>query len=520
VKWCAILCVCLHSAASVAVGQATCQVTLELTDAASGRQLAGVIRVKREGQADYLEIPGLQNRCMGLRGEQAKLGWRVLASKTLIELPAVDGLLLEAFSGLETKLRSTRLDLKGKSQAELELELVRIFSATEAGWIAGNTHLHLRDLTREQSDRYLREVSLGDGLSVVYVSYLERAIVDRTYITNAYSRQELVDDLSSEALKFGNGEEHRHNFGGGGEGFGHVMLLDLDELVRPVSIGPGITQAASDSLPLRRGIEAARAQDATVIWCHNGFGLEDLPNWIAGRVDAQNIFDGGNRGGFEDTFYRYLNVGMKVPFSAGTDWFVYDFSRVYVTLPKGEPVSAVRWLARLRAGRSFISNGPWLEFSVDGAGPGSELKSDQGEAIGKASGRHDFGRLQLVHNGEVIAETAARPGNGGGYYEADLKTRVDFAGPGWLALRIAPREGVTNELGQSLFAHTSPVYVSVEGRLRFDAQVARAMITEMREAMVTIDEQGTFATDGESTLVRAVYLEAIAIVEGWLAEGR
>ena len=37
---------------------------------------------------------------------------------------------------------------------------------------------------RDRSDRYLVEVSRADGLDVVFVSYLERAVVDRAYITN------------------------------------------------------------------------------------------------------------------------------------------------------------------------------------------------------------------------------------------------------------------------------------------------------------------------------------------------
>ena len=101
-----------------------------------------------------------------------------------------------------------------------------------------------------------------------------------------------------------------------------------------------------------------------MIWCHNTFGHEDIPNWVAGLLHAQNIFDGGDHGSYEDTFYRYLNVGMKVPFSTGTDWFIYDFSRVYVPLA-GE-LTTKRWLAELAAGRSYITNGPLLELTADG----------------------------------------------------------------------------------------------------------------------------------------------------------
>ena len=80
----------------------------------------------------------------------------------------------------------------------------------------------------------------------------------------------------------------------------------------------------TDFPSVRHGIDQAREDGATIVWCHNAFGFEDIPDWIAGVVDAQNIFDGGNKGDYEDTFYRYMDVGLRVPFSTGTDWFMFD----------------------------------------------------------------------------------------------------------------------------------------------------------------------------------------------------
>jgi hypothetical protein len=100
-----------------------------------------------------------------------------------------------------------------------------------------------------------------------------------------------------------------------------------------------------------------------------------VPNWLAGRLDAQNIFDGGSHGGYEDSFYRYLNAGLRVPFSTGTDWFMYDFSRCYARV-EGE-LTPETWLAALRAGRTFITNGPLLEFRVNDSGLGDTIALDQ-----------------------------------------------------------------------------------------------------------------------------------------------
>jgi hypothetical protein len=322
--------------------------------------------------------------------------------------------------------------------------------------------------------------------------------------------------LAQHGIVFGNGQEHRHNFGRGGEGFGHVMLLNLQKLIHPVSIGPGIMAEGTDGRPLRAGIEAARKDGATAIWCHNTFGYEDLPNWAAGRLHAQNIFDGGDHGSYRDTYYRYLNLGWRVPFSTGTDWFLYDFSRVYV--PVADELTVPAWLAALQAGKSFITNGPLLEFTVDGHELGevvalSEPKSVQVRA--EARGRNDFHGLELIHNGQVI-HTIPSAATGNHFRAAlDLSLRLDQ--PGWLALRI-PLEAGKNELGRPLFAHTSPIYVELNGRRIFQPEVARELIAEIERDWQTIVKQATFASSAERKEVEAVYQTGIAELRRQLQE--
>src|SRR5688500_6131606 len=99
------------------------------------------------------------------------------------------------------------------------------------------------------------------------------------------------------------------------------MLLNIKKHVLPVSIQPGIMGKGFEDPALHAGIDNARGQGGTIIWCHNTMGHEDVPNVLAGRVDALNVFDGSRTGKFEDNYYRYLNIGIPLPISTGTDWF-------------------------------------------------------------------------------------------------------------------------------------------------------------------------------------------------------
>ena len=353
-------------------GHEVCTLKVTLTEEGSGAELPGLIRITTEGRDEALELPGLFHRGRG---------WHTLPPSAEIAVPRAR-LRIEALHGLETEMATTSLDLSGNDRAEIRLPLRRIYDPRARGLKSGNTHLHLMRITFRDAERYLREVPLGDGLDLLFVSYLRRMPDEARYTTNGFTRADL-DRLSGGGIDFGWGQEHRHNFGPGEQGYGHVMLLNLLKLIRPVSIGPGIMGEGNDGRPLQTGIREARTDGGTVIWCHNALGHEDLPNWMAGLVDAQNIFDGGSRGDYSETFYRYLNLGLKVPFSTGTDWFIYDFSRVYVPLEgtghragmAGRPLPRAL-LHHQRSVSGAGSRGPaaWrhgLRFRKrDGAGPG------------------------------------------------------------------------------------------------------------------------------------------------------
>jgi hypothetical protein len=418
-------------------------------------------------------------------------------------------LIIEAFSGLETELTKKTIDLSDRENYDLTLPLTRFHRAADRGWHNGNTHLHLRSLTRERADEYLQSISRADELELVFVSYLTRAKADRTYISNTYTEEDL-HRLSGHGVLFDWAEEHRHNFGPGGEGFGHVMFLNTKKLIEPVSIGPGIMGQGTDWPPIRRGIDRAHVDGATVVWCHNTFGFEDVPDWIAGVLDAHNIFDGGSRGDYKDSFYRFMNVGLRVPFSTGTDWFLYDFSRVYVQSKVS--VTAFSWLEALEEGRTFITNGPILDLEVDGHGPGDVIRLDEPaklKAVGEVVGRHDFQTIELVHNGRVVATAQSSPS--GGHFEGRMNFTLSIDEPGWIALRI--RSDKKNDLGGQLFGHTSAVYVELAGKTIFRRAAAEALVADMREAIEKIRGQAAFAGDAERKSVLEVYREGIATLE-------
>ena len=488
----------------------TTRLTIRLVDAESNAPLHGVVRVIRKSDGRHVALPELIER---------ENGWYTTVPVASVVVPATR-LTVEAIRGLQTELIQVDVNATAAEDVAVTLRLKRFYDAAKQGWRNGNTHLHIMKRTRQEAERYLREVPESDGLELVYLSHLRRIPDEETYVSNGIVEQGLKGDtfsrLSEGPVLFRPGEEHRHNFGRGGEGFGHVMLLDIVKLIRPVSIGPGIMRSGTDEAPLQRGIRKARGDGATVIWCHNANGFEDIPNWVTGTLDAQNIFDGGNRGSYKDSFYRYLNIGLRIPFSTGTDWFIDDFSRVYVPL-QGRLTSEA-WLKQLGAGRTFITNGPLLEFSMDGQNVGDTLQLSAAKEVrvtARAVGRADFRSIELVRNGNVIA--AVNTKRKGSHYEAALLDSLLLNEPCWLALRT-PVEGSKNEFGQPIYAHTSPIYVDFQKRRPFQAEVALVLIVDIEASLQIIREKAAFSNDAELQSVMEVYRSGIRILRQKIKE--
>ncbi len=292
---------------------------------------------------------------------------------------------------------------------------------------------------------------------------------------------------------------------------GHLALLGLKSLV------PGYPHAGGSleywkRLPqwdLMRALRATRAQDGTILWPH----ICSLPGAELPVALALNLVDGvelltwndptqlpNHWGPWEDSgfsqaefpimrsmdlYYQFLNAGFRLPIAAGTDKMGEEIplgsNRTYARVT-GAP-NYDSWLAAVKAGRGFVTNGPMLEFVVDGNTPGDVVEFQGSRTIkARVTARSilPINTVDIVMNGRKVGHKTVplihRDPPADGIYSLEVEATVELTDSAWLAARVIDHPDLPNRVlprGLSVFAHTSPIYFLKDGRkVREPASIA------------------------------------------------
>jgi hypothetical protein len=212
-----------------------------------------------------------------------------------------------------------------------------------------------------------------------------------------------------------------------------------------------------------------------------------------GKVHAMNLFDPYWMDVEYDLWYHMLNCGIKLPASTGSDWFVSSANRVYAQ--GGTDFSYEEWLAAVRAGRTFITNGPALYVKVGDAAPGDTVEAKAGAKLPvrvEWQSHYAVERVEVVSNGEVVARSAITPAESGrtGHFETEVTAGAD----GWIAARLSSTH--RDSFLQPVWAHSSPVYVRGPGKpASSQSASAKFFVDRIDEAMEWVRKKGKFYTD-------------------------
>lgn len=181
-----------------------------------------------------------------------------------------------------------------------------------------------------------------------------------------------------------------------------------------------------------------------------------------GLVDGMDVLTHLSCRGAAEIYRRLIGAGVRLAVTAGTDVFLSHkrngmysnppgWARVYARLEG--PLNVPNFQDAVRAGRTFATNGPWLDLVVDGKRPGATLDVEHGEWL-NVSVRSDGPYKIKVYDADGIV----------GVGEGKVEFAYAVQGPTYLVAEIDGGADPHSLDPRGAYAHTSPVFIEMTGR--------------------------------------------------------
>jgi TolB protein len=438
------------------------KIRLVLKDAHTGDPLVARVSLKQDGGKFHFPLGALYRLTSGVGHFYAR-------HRTEFDVPA-GRFVLQTWHGPEYFVHKQELEIAAGETREVTVAMERWINMPENGWFSGENHIHANyGYGAWYNDpETIRDQCEGENLHVANVVVANSdgdGVFDRQYFLGR------PDPLSSARTVIYWNEEFRSTI------WGHLTLGSLSQLVEPIFTGFKDTTNPWD-VPTNTDIaDRTRAQRGTVSYTHpasnpdspydGAYAAKGLPVDAAlGRIDTLDVMGSGYDAS-RRLWYRLLNCGLRIPAAAGTDVFLNripsyppGWGRCYVKLTNG--LNYAEWMRGQKAGRSFVTTGPTLDWNVEGYQAGDTLRLDAPRNVrvrARASSQFPIKSLELIVNGAVIPTNPAT--NKVGEVVLDQEVNVDRAG--WLAVRCISGNA-SAWAGPMYGAHGNPIYIEMPGR--------------------------------------------------------
>ena len=430
-----------------------------------------------------------------------------------LEMPAGETV-IEATRGQEYELTRQIVDLKPGRPETVRVALKRWTNMSAKGWYSADAHIHANYTAPDHQVIHPKDIRLQTYGEDLNNANLMVANSGGAFIHDAQYFEGRPNALSSRNFIMYWNEEMRNS-----GVYGHMSFFRLKKLVEPLYTGFRNTPYWEDYPPNYSLAEAAQEQGGAVTYVHPGMqptyegtGAHELPVDVAlGQIDAMDVMSNNDEIACMAFYYRLLNCGFRLGISAGTDSFtnVADHytpggGRVYVHA--GSELQYDEWIENYKRGRSFASNGPIIQITVDGTENGGEVKLAKGRKVriqASCLSHIPLDACEIVMNGKAMISRPAA-----GKREVTIDESLEVGHSSWIAVRaLGPwNRLVLNDL--QAFAHSSPVYVTVAGERIRSAEDARFWVAWIDKLIAQVNTRGRFSTPERKKEVVDVCLRA------------
>lgn len=408
------------------------------------------------------------------------------SSDVEVNVPA-GTLTVEVMKGFAHGLVKKVVEVKEGKTANVVAELKLLDWVNPAGerWTSSDLHVHMNYAgTYRNTPKHLVEQAEAEDLGIVNDLIVNK---EQRFPDIACNGKQL-DEASDANTLVAHGQEFHTSY------WGHLGLLNLSGGVLLPGYAGYPNTAAASLFPMNADVaDVAHAKGALVGYVHP-FDEEpqplanpgekitnELPVDVAlGKVDYMEIVGFSDHKATANVWYRLLNLGFRIPAGAGTDamanyaWLrgPVGMNRVYAKVPAG-PLKVENFLEALKKGRTMATNGPLLQFSLDGREIGYEIKLPAARTEVKFAAKLrsivPVDHLEVVCNGQVKRALELK----GSREAADVTGTIALDKSGWCLLRAWSNQSEYPVLDNYVYATTSPIYVTVNGQKPRSAEDAK-----------------------------------------------
>jgi hypothetical protein len=380
---------------------------------------------------------------------------------------------LTATKGIEYRFASRQFEIKPDATTNLSMRLERWTDMPARGWQSGDVHTHFprRDLAENHA---LWLQTSAEDLHIA--NTLRMGNIAATYFPQSFWGSAGVYGKDGYFLVAGQ-EDPRTAVRG------HTVHLDLAGAVRHADRYLSYHEVFA-GVHEQGGISGYAHLDR--LGARVGMAL-DVP---FGNVRFIEVLQRGEL--TTDVWFEFLNLGYRIAPAAGSD------------APYGARIGDVRtyarsqdrsgpqgWFAGLARGATFVTNGPIIEFELNGSGVGEVVASTPGERLhlkARVAINPDIDRIErieLIEQGQVVEQV--RPGEGDGATSVELAFVATARTGTWFVVRVL---GARQRQGAgSVAAITAPIYVSIGGGRTWKRAEVAALAQKMKDEIDQLAKQ-------------------------------
>lgn len=362
---------------------------------------------------------------------------------------------LEAYHGMFFEPAEIEFTLQAEEQKTIAIDLKPIAPGRQDKWLAADDHIHLMR-AQEDDELFLKWLQAED---LAVGNFLELQRQQHAALQYAFGRK---GEARAKGFSIRSGHETRSRF------YGHTLVLGPEQMIRPLSIGHIYANSPAAYPFPTVFFQQGRDSGGVVGFAHFAGGQPNstlIMNLARKSIDFIELFQFGVL--HTERWYELLNAGFRVVGIAGSDFPASlrskDWPRIFPllgperALVKAGPGESAydAWEEGVRQGAVLVSNGPLLEFAVNGKSSGAtESWSGSSKTLkGEASVvfHRPIEKLEIVVNGRVVAT------RGGDAKKTALQLPFEavVTESSWIAARASAlhREGEFE-----IWAHANPAY--------------------------------------------------------------